>query len=145
MSVKTMLFREVGGVLCAVHTVDSPSDEEWEKYVVYCSALPPSCNKTLVLTYGGGPSSLQRKVLQDRYLSKQQKINKEYLVAVMTDSAFVRGIVKALNWFNPYATSFPYDSGSGVPEALKHLKVSGAAGQRIALEVQKMRLELGMK
>lgn len=145
MSAKTMLFREVGGVLCAVHTADSPGEDEWEAYVSYCTKLPPSCNKTLVLTYGGGPSSLQRKVLQDRYLTQQQRANKEYLVAVMTDSAFVRGIVKALNWFNPNATAFAYNSGAGIPEAMKHLKIGGATGQRISLEVQKMRLELGMK
>lgn len=145
MTSKTMRFRECGGVLLAVHTADAPTDEEWEAYIQFCLTLPPSCNKTLVLTLGGGPNAGQRKALQDRYLDKQKRANKEYLVAVMTDSALVRGIVKALNWFNKDANSFPYDGGAGVSEALKHLRIDSVTAGRISLELQKMRIELGMK
>jgi hypothetical protein len=145
MAQQTMLFRECGGVLLCVHTAAAPTKEEWEAYIEYCLQLPRSVNKTAVFTAGGGPDAAQRKSLQDRYLDKQKAHNKEYLVAVLTDSAFVRGIVKALNWFNPYADSFPYDKGSGVPAALKHLRIDGAAAGRIALELEKMRRELGMK
>jgi hypothetical protein len=75
-------------------------------------------------------------------LTKQKALHKEYLVAVMTDSALVRGIVKALNWFNPHANSFPYNEGTGVPAALVHLRIDERSAHRIKVEVEVMRREL---
>jgi hypothetical protein len=95
-----------------------------------------------VVTEGGGPNAAQRRVLQDRYLARQKAHNREYLVAVMTDAALVRGIVKALNWFNPDANSFAYADGAGVPAALEHLRVDATTGARIRVELAVMRREL---
>jgi hypothetical protein len=142
MAAKTMVFAECGGVLLCAHTAEDPRPDEWEAYVDYCLRIP-NCAKTLVVTDGGGPNAAQRKVLQDRYLSKQRANHKQYLVAVLTDSALVRGIVKALNWFNPDANSFPYNGGQGVAAAIQHLRVDAATGDRIRVELTVMRRQLG--
>lgn len=140
MAGRTMQFRAVEDVFVVVHKADPPTEQEWEEYVDYCIALPQSCNKTLVLTLGGGPNAKQRNALQKRFL-----VEHPMTVAVMTDSTMVRGIVTALNWFNPKAKAFPYANGTGVPDALAHLGVQGVAGQRVGIELQKLRLELGLK
>jgi hypothetical protein len=137
-----MVYGECGGVLLCAHTADAPSMDEWEGYVEYCVRLPHSCNKTLVLTEGGGPNAAQRRLLQERYLGPQKARCSEYRVAVMTDSALVRGIVKALNWFNPDANSFPYNDGLGVPLAIEHLHVDERTGKLIRVELGVMRREL---
>jgi hypothetical protein len=142
MAGTTMLYGECGGVLLCVHTADSPSMDEWEGYVEHCVRLPHAFNRTLVVTDGGGPNAAQRRLLQDRYLGPQKARCREYRVAVMTDSAFVRGIVKALNWFNPDANSFPYNDGAGVPLAIDHLKVDPRSGSLIRVELGVMRREL---
>jgi hypothetical protein len=142
MAEKTMLFGECGGVLLCVHNSEPPRPDEWDAYVEYCVRLPTTCNKTLVVTEGGGPDAAQRRALHERYLAKQKAENKEYLVAVMTDSALVRGIVKALNWFNPDANSFPYNEGTGVPLAIRHLRLDDRTGARIRIEIEVLRREL---
>jgi hypothetical protein len=140
METKTMIFKEWTGVLLCVHGPTDPRPEEWAAYVEYCLQLPASCNKALVVTDGGGPNATQRRVLQERYLSQ----HKEYLVAVMTDSSVVRGIVTALNWFNPQTRSFPYDDGRGVPEAMSHLNLGLSAGLRLRFELEMLRRQLGL-
>jgi hypothetical protein len=134
-TVKTMVFKSCGGVLLCVHGAEDPRPDEWLAYVNYCLELPASCNKALVLTDGGGPNAAQRKLLQDRYLAK----HRDYRVAVMTDAAVVRGIVKALNWFNPHTQSFAYDDGRGVAPAMAHLGLDVRVGARVRLELDVLR------
>jgi hypothetical protein len=138
MGTKTMVFKECGGVLLCVHGAEDPRPEEWVAYVDYCLKLPRSCNKALVVTDGGGPNAAQRKVLQDRYLAKHD----DYRVAVLTDSAVVRGIVKALNWFNPLTQPFTYDEGRGIAQAMAHLGDDGGKGTRIRFELEMLRRDL---
>jgi hypothetical protein len=140
MGTKTMRFREWSGVLLCVHGSTDLQPEEWAAYVDYCLQLPASCNKALIVTDGGGPNAAQRRALQDRYLSKQ----KEYRVAVMTDSSVVRGIVTALSWFNPDIRAFPYDDGRSLPAAMSYLGLNLDMGSRLRLELQMMRRELGL-
>jgi hypothetical protein len=60
----------------------------------------------------------------------------------MTDSAMVRGVVKALNWFNRGTNSFPYLEGAGMPAALRHLDLDLLEAHRVRVEIEVMRREL---
>ena len=138
---KTMAFAYVDGVLLAVHPAANPSEPEWEAYIRFCEQLPKTCRRTLAVTAGGGPNAVQRKLLQERYLRAfvNDKMN-PMKVAVVTNSSIVRGIVTALNWFNPNTSAFPADA---IHEALRYLGVSDpAALARISLETRKLQREV---
>lgn len=138
---KSMAFQFAEGVLIAVHPASDPSDEDWAAYVQFCKQLPKSCRKTLAMTKGGGPNPKQRKVLQEEYLKHfvHDKAN-PMKVAVITDSPLLRGVVTALNWFNPNTVAF---APSALEEAFRYLGVpAGASSAKLALELRKLEKEI---
>lgn len=139
MAAKTMLFRNVGNVLVAVHTAAPPDDQEWEAYVQFGKKLPPTCRRTLVISKGGGPNAKQRKYANDEFLN-----HVTLTVAVVNDSTMVRGIVTAMGWFNSLIKPFP-NTDQGIQDALKYLNVQGKDVGLVVTEVQKMKAELGIK
>lgn len=137
-----MAFAYVEGILLAVHPVANPTDEDWELYVRFCQQLPKSCRRTLAVTAGGGPNAGQRKLMQERYLRAflGDKVN-PMKVAVVTNSGMVRGIVTALNWFNPNTSAFNSDA---IDDALRYLGVTDSGAMaRISIELRKLQKEVG--
>ena len=136
---KTMVYRLIGQILVTVHSDKSPDDVEWEPYFQFSTKLPPTCRRMLVVSKGGGPNAKQRKYVNEAY-TKDVKMT----VAVVNDSAMVRGIVTALGWFNSHIKPFPY-TDAGMQDAFKYLGVTGNEAKTLLAEVQKMKMELGIK
>lgn len=125
-----MAFRAIEGVLVALHGRSNPSHDEWEAYIHYHKNSAIHCLRTLVVTDGGGPDAKQR-AMTNEYLKGVPMV-----VAVCTDSTFVRGIVTAMSWFNPRIKAF---SKAQIQDALEYLGIAPVVARRIITEVTKMR------
>ena len=139
---KTMAFRYTDGLLLVAHGAQAPSESDWSGYLRYCEHhMPRTCRRTLVRTRGGGPDAAQRKRAQQLITTISQGIVEPLRVAVVTDSTLVRGIVTALNWFNPHTRAFAPDALS---QALDYLSVPpGEPAARVTGELQKLDREVG--
>ena len=87
----------------------------------------------LVATKGGGPTSTQRKYLNDLLAGRHVP------VAVMSSSTAVRGVVTALSWFNRKIKAFPPE---GLADALTYLEIPNPIAF-IRHEMAKLRTSLG--
>jgi hypothetical protein len=85
----------VGRLTIVVHGPHDPSDLEWRSMLRDETMRgEPDDGRTLVVSYGGGPSGQQRAALG------QQLGNKPKPACIMTGSAVVRAIANALSFFN---------------------------------------------
>lgn len=118
---------EVGGrqVFVAVHTKQAPSDEEWAGWTSMLERHAKASDwnlgsvANLVITDGGAPSTAQRTAVN--VLISQAKSYPA--VALVTDSALVRTLIRAFSIFNPRIHVFaPADIG----KAAEHLGFSRA-------------------
>jgi hypothetical protein len=137
MGTKSMAFREIGPVFVEVHSGQAPTDADWAAFIAAArKALSQGCKRVLVVTDGGTPNAKQRVVLND--LAREFSVT----VAVLSDAPATRGVVTVLSWFNPLIRSFAFKDGSGIYDALKHLKVEGFLAARLLLELREMQREL---
>jgi hypothetical protein len=88
----------------------------------------------LIFTDGGGPSSTQRKYLNDLLAGRTVP------VAVISGSATIRGTVTALSWFNRQIRAFP---PTGLRDAIAYLEIPASRTELIERETAKLRLSLG--
>jgi hypothetical protein len=119
---KTMAFGKVGEVMLLVHNKVAPGDEEWNAWVEYAFRhfSPGSMLKCLIVTEGGAPTPTQRLSMNERlseYLIDNPKALRN---AIVTASAFVRGVVTALSWFHPGYCAF---SPAHLDDAMQYLDV----------------------
>jgi hypothetical protein len=91
---RRMAFKVVDRVLVLVHDADCPGDEEWFSYVQEIRRQGAFLLPQVVLTEGGRPNSLQRKLLTDVLGGRGMK------AAVLSDNTMVRGVITAISWFN---------------------------------------------
>lgn len=96
---KTILWQYVEHLqlMVLVHSEAHPTDAEWD---VYCEALrrvypEGRLRRVLVFCDGPGPTTAQRRKLQDR----KQYGDDPPLTAVVTHGIVARSIVSALSWF----------------------------------------------
>ena len=96
-------------VVLSLHRKEAPSDEAWDGYIAaFVQALAEVQGDSrrirgLAISDGGGPTSKQR----DRLNSFMRNMTEgRGTVAIVTADPIVRGIVKALSWFNPMARAF---------------------------------------
>ena len=94
MMTRRMAFRVVERVLVLVHDAECPGDEEWFSYVQEIKRQGAFLLPQVVLTQGGRPNSVQRKLLTDVLGGRGMK------VAVLSDHTMVRGVITAIGWFN---------------------------------------------
>lgn len=127
---KTMVYEYVDGVFITVHSTKDPTEDEWETYLKFYKESAKTCTRALVITNGGGPNAGQRNKMN--LMLKGVPM----VAAICTNATVVRGIVTALNWFNPNVRAFPRDDAT---EALRYLKVGDTAMPRLLLEVAKLR------
>ena len=100
-----------------VHSARAPSDAEWDAYLRDTGEYLPELRGVLIVTDGGGPTSSQRRSLK-KLFEEQPHFNAFF--AVISSSLVARGIVLAINLFNPYIRAFrPED----IDRALKFLRV----------------------
>jgi hypothetical protein len=139
---KRMVFREWENILLCVHSHEDPRVHEWDAYLAYCSTLPFTLMRALIVTEGGGPTLAQRKALEESYYAKHP----EYLVALMTDSIVYRHLVKTQNHFSARRKTavFEYDGGVAIPKAMSHLRLGLGTALRVRGELEAMRREIGV-
>lgn len=70
-----------------------PSDASWDAWIDW-SALHPM-RKVLVTTRGGAPAPAQRRRLAER---RAQAGAEPEIVALLTDSSVLRGVLTAMSW-----------------------------------------------
>jgi hypothetical protein len=130
---KTISVIVLGDVVLSYTSRSSPSDAEWDEYVVAVKSVDGDRRRALVVTDGGGPSASQRKKLYEAVGPKQQP------TAIVTGSVVARGISTAMSWFNPALRVF---SPHQLKEALAHLGVPGEEFGRFqgALDALKQRV-----
>jgi hypothetical protein len=118
-----------------VHTEGNPSNVEWDDFMTRIEKANLSKLRTLVVTAGGGPSSVQRKRVVDFLHGERSP------VAVVSSNPMVRGVVTALSWFNATMASFPESSLS---QALDFLQIDRGEHARVRAEVRVLRKQLGV-
>lgn len=130
---RTMAYCRCGtSHVVLVHGVEAPSDDEWRAYLQDLERWLPEVVGIVVVTDGGGPTSSQRRAGRELMARNRRNVIR---VAVVTDSLLARGIVNALNLFNPGIRSFRPEA---IKDAIAHM---GAAldGPAIIAEVDRLR------
>jgi hypothetical protein len=118
---------EIGGrkLFVAIHTKNAPSGEEWAGWAAMleknCHAVEWDLGRipNFVVTDGGAPSTAQRTEIN--VLIAQAKTLPP--VAIVTDSTFVRTMIRAFSLFNPSLSVF---SPADVAKAAAHVGVAKA-------------------
>lgn len=136
-----MAFGNVEKFLVAAHTKLAPGEEEWEGWMEFClrAVRPGEVMKVLIVTEGGAPSAAQRQVMNEK-LSPYVIENPNALRnAIVTSSAFVRGVVTALSWFHPGHCAF---SPANMDDAMAYLEVPVELRAELRLLVRTLQAQL---
>lgn len=139
MASKNMVFSVlpvVNGAPLVVVSIGKagPTNAEWDLYLNALRKLTSLDDmRTLVLTDGGGPDSVQRKTLIDFMKGKPT------LTCMVSGNPIVRGLTTALSWFNPQIKSFAPDR---VDEALHYLNVPPESSSMVWHEIKRLREQL---
>jgi len=124
-----------GRLSLVIHGKSSPSSLEWSRFVNHNRALVGRDLRVLVCSYGGGPDGSQRRELMEAVSHVSVP------TVIMTNSLVARGIVSALNCFNPTIKVLPIDADAA---AHRFLGLNAAEAAR-ALELRhKLERELGL-
>ena len=138
MAFKSMAIREVGALVIAVNSANTPTDEDWNAFMqLVRRKFARERIRSLAVTAGGGPNTKQRQMIRDVIGTEPVP------AAVVSDAPLVRGIVTALGWFNSAIRSFPFNRGAGLRDALTYLGFEGAMADRVVREVAEMQREVG--
>jgi hypothetical protein len=130
-----LLFSAVSNVLVLVHSERPPSDAEWQPCMDETKKRVKSGTLAgiLVVTAGGGPTSVQRMMIGD--IDGFQKLP----TAIVADSTIARGIVTAISWFGKDIRSFQPAALDG---AFQYLRVEARTRQWLLREVASLRARL---
>jgi hypothetical protein len=118
---KMIVSREARGCLVVCQGASAPSSDEWVGYAEGLTRYVATAAKPrlLVLTAGGAPTPQQRKSLDAIIEPHRARIK----FAIVTDSTFARGVVKAIRLLSPFYQAF---ARSDVEGALRFLDVRPA-------------------
>lgn len=133
----TMMYTVIKSVAVMLHTKDSPSEGEWDETISRIDRDFGRYSCALIITEGGGPSTMQRGQMTDVFERKSFKGK----VAVVTVNRIARGIVTALSWFNPNVKAF---STVQVDAALAYLEVPATDQDMVRGEIRRLRVQLGL-
>lgn len=132
-----MKWRRMGRFVVTVHAAESPSDEEWARYVSGADTYQPLTDqRILVVSDGGAPNGTQRQQLIDIL------DNARVPTAILTTSWLMRGAGAAVRWFNSYLKIF---GPNALQDALEYLQLTEwerREGVRLLRELQR---ELGVQ
>lgn len=127
----------VGGsaLFVIVISASAPSTTEWTAYIRALQKLPQLDDlKTLVITEGGGPDSVQRRLVIDLMKGKPT------LTCMVSNNPVVRGLTVALSWFNPGIRSFPLDR---IDDGLRHLQLAPMWHDQVWKDIRRLRADVG--
>lgn len=136
---KSMVFKIVGNVHIVLAGAADPTDADWR---LYMDAVRGEERKmadfgkmrTLVFSAGGGPNAKQRKEINEFLGGRPTP------VAIVTSSTIMRGVVTALQWFNPLARAF---SPENVVAALQFLGTSNSEASEVWAEAKRLQNSFG--
>ena len=120
-----------------LHGALPPTDEEWKVYCDIASMHLGKARGQLVYSAGGAPNAKQRSLG-----AKLVKSGRPPPCAVMTKSAFVRGIVTVFDWLFPGRyRAFNLTDFAG---ASQFLGGAEAGGERLAATLRGLRASSGL-
>lgn len=131
-----MAHARIEDTVLVVHGPERPAPAEWSAYVEFATEQLARYGelKVVVATGGTGPNAAQRGDLNDVVADRPSR------VAVLNESAFVRGIAKAFAWIGRLDVRLfaPNDLES----ALRYVE-SGASAADVQAQLDRMQDELG--
>ena len=125
MRSETIAFEVVDRMMLLVHSLQKPSEEDWDKYLSYVIEHKEDIDHILVMAKGPGPDPLQRERLVESYLKTFQGST-----AIVTTSKMLRGIVTLLGWFNRRVKPF-----KTIEQAFAYLQIPSAQAQKIQQKI----------
>jgi hypothetical protein len=137
---KTMATRVWEDLLISLHTAEPPDEEGWLEYSQQLLALirqtlqDPQKGRRIVFTDGGSPNLLQRAEINKILSGRAMK------VAIVSSSPATRGVVTALNWYNPLIRLF---APSKLSDAWHYLGITEPAFHFIRRELHLLRQAVG--
>ena len=136
---KSMVFKIVGNVHIVIHGTTEPRDEDWRLYMDAVRSEEQKTTdfakiRTLVFSAGGGPTAKHRREISEFLGGRTTP------VAIVTSSTIMRGVVTALQWFNPLARAFSPDN---VVAALQFLGTSDSEAHLVWTEAKRLQTSLG--
>jgi hypothetical protein len=130
---RTMGFTICERYFVSYHTAAPPTDEEWRDQLVYVDGRMAELRGVLVVADGGGPNVVQRKQLAELFQGKLPP------VAVITESAMVRGMLVALSWFGLKQRAF---APADFEKALQFLGANGHARTVVTKAIEQLRADV---
>ena len=131
---KNMAFKVIDRLFIVAYGTEDPTDDEWVTYLQDVERHGIDRTMQLISTEGGGPTSTQRRYLNELLAGRSVP------VAVMSGSAAIRGVVTALSWFNRKIRAFP---PTGLRDTITYLEIPRSRADMIERELTKLRLSLG--
>jgi len=131
----TMSCQRIEDLVIVVHAPDvAPSDDDWETYVRWCTALLRTYSQVKVLVISGNyaPTSKQRS-----YYNREIEPGR-VTIAVMLRSRALLSVVKVFAWFVKNVSAFDQDDLAG---ALRYLGV--APSPEIRDTIRRLRTSFG--
>ena len=132
----TMAHARCRSYMVLVHSMRAPSDEEWSRYVAQVEVHSAAIQGFLVLSDGGGPTSNQRRTLKQ--MLERAGLSSRW-AAVVSRDRLTRGIVIALNLFEPNIRAFRPDE---LEQALTHIRAGGPDRAALIAEVDWLRQQV---
>jgi hypothetical protein len=116
---KTLYWQVIPDLVAiSVHTNETPSDEDWDRYLGDVIKHVKGLKGILVYSESTGPSAPQRARVNESY--KQAGVN--IRTAIMSGSRMVRGVVTAMSW--TLAENIKAFSTKDFESAVKYLELS---------------------
>jgi len=112
-----------------------PTDAEWERWITMGVERSGRDQRVIVESHNSGPNAAQRKAITDAMR------NVDVRVAVMTNSAVVRGIVTALAWLGTQQSAFPLNAER---QAAGYLGLTPEELQQALEQLPRLRREVGL-
>lgn len=134
----SMVFKSSGRLELTVHGSGPPTAEEWELYMVHARKVVRgrlADMRIIVVSYGGGPDSAQRKALMDLVGARGAP------VVLLTSSIVARGVGTAVSWFNPKLRVFGLHDDARAFEYLGLTDDEAATARQMRAELER---ELGL-
>lgn len=136
-----MAFEILVDITVVVHTKHPPNDDEWEAYL---TSHAPFFDRGMgwrfaIFTDGGAPTAVQRMKMNEMVADWMRRNPDCIRSAIITKSAFVRGVVTAIGWFRPIARAFSPDN---LDQALAYLDVPASRLSEIQTLVPKLKAKL---
>jgi len=132
-----MVWAARGRVSIVVHGSESPTDEEWDRYLIDMKTFPRIRElRVLVYSFGAGPTTFQRQKLH------RQGAGHAPPIAILASRATqMRAVGTALTWFNGNVALF---EPSRMSEASAHLGLTDPESPEVvnALRTLKARFEM---